>query len=235
MHAECFNYNMVTKNRSSYEHMEFYTRKITFGFLRIEIKMKKMFRDFMVCMSKWQKIYFMKAKKYSKSIKIEIKITYIRGLYVRVTWNVFTSISVQSCSPITLSPVCDGMRASLIACSSIISFWLSFNIFSTTDCWSTAVVIRTIFTVFIISRECDLHGSTAAVAVERLLSIAPFSLLRRDETRYRRCLSLDEFLRRLGNRFTDSALALKPAAGFKEISLQKMFENLKNQKKPESK
>lgn len=149
----------------------------------------------------------------SISIKIKTKITYIRGLYVRVTWNVFTSISVQSCSPITLSPpVRDGTRASLIAHSSIIS-WLSSNLFSIADCcWSVAVVIRTILTVFIISREFDLHDSTVAVAVARPPSFAPFSLLRRDEVRCKRCLSLDEFFRRLGNRFTDSALALKPAA-----------------------
>lgn len=32
---------------------------------------------------------------------VKTKIIYIRGLYVKVTWNVFTSTSVQSCGPMT--------------------------------------------------------------------------------------------------------------------------------------
>lgn len=148
---------------------------------------------------------------------MKMKRLYIRGLYVRVTWNVCTSISVQSCGPMTLPPaMCDEERVSFVARSSMIS-WLLSSIFSDADvCWSAAIVTRTSFTVFIVSRERDLHASTtaaaaAAVEADLPLPFAPFSLLRRDELRCNRCFSLEEVLRRLG-RFTDSALALKPAA-----------------------
>lgn len=138
-----------------------------------------------------------------------------------MTWNVFTSISVQSCGPITPSPLIrDGTRASLFVCSSKISLWLLSSIFSIAgcccSCWSAAIT-RTIFTVLIVSRERDLDASVAAAAVaERPAPLVPFSLLRREELRCQRCFSLEEVLRRLG-RFTDSALALKPVAVFEGI------------------
>lgn len=154
-----------------------------------------------------------------------MKVVYIRGLYVRVTWNVFTSISVQSCGPMTPSPlVRDGTRASLLACSSKISLWLLSSIFSVAGCcWSDAIT-RTIFTVLIVSKERDLDASVTAAtaAAERPAPLVPFSLLRRDELRCQRCFSLEEVLRRLG-RFTDSALALKPVAIFKRTSIRQRY------------
>lgn len=127
----------------------------------------------------------------------------------------------------TPSPlVRDGTRVSLFTCSSKIS-WLLSIIFSVADCccWSAAIT-RTIFTVLIVSRERDLDASVttaaaAAAVAARPAPLVPFSLLRREELRCQRCFSLEEVLRRLG-RFTDSALALKPVATLKRISMEKV-------------